>query len=187
MEITPEIMRRSVAKQPFGAFEPFVSGPEAAVVSFYDGVIAALQALEGVCLIREEPHHGSGYASYVSVFLFPDDGTARIEAGDHVLTTGLLLYLSRLAPLATFGASSMTRNKDDEGGSSGFIESHNAGTLPAEGWLEFLGAMEACLAHFHIELLYREPLLVPAPEGITIPTVFDPPYFVFDTLFYWED
>lgn len=187
MEITPDIMRRSVRQQPFGTAEPFVTGDAGAVAAFYETVIEALLALPGVALEREIDHHGSGYASYIQLFLFPADGSSQTAFPEYIHTTGLLLYLSRLAPIAVYGASDTTRNRHSDGGSGGFIESSNVGLLPNADWTEFAEAVTACLAARGIELLPREPLLLPAPEDIIIPTVFDPPYFVFDTLFYWED
>jgi hypothetical protein len=193
MKITQEIIRKSVSQQKFGDFEPFISGEDRAIASFYQGVITGLENLPGVGLFREHDHHGSGYASYVSVFLYPEEGhysgagVAQHDYPEFVHTTGILLYLSRLAPIAVYGASNRTDNKHDGGGSGGFIEASNVGLLPDGDWSEFLGVIEECLQSFRIEILPREPLLLPAPQDISIPTVFDGPYYVFDTLFYWED
>jgi hypothetical protein len=46
---------------------------------------------------------------------------------------------------------------------------------------------ESELRKHGVELLRRGPLSLPAPPDLVIPTVFDAPYTVFDTLFYWED
>ena len=59
---------------------------------------------------------------------------------------------------------------------------------PPEGdWLSFVDEVTGILAKHGIEMLSREELLRPAPSDMEIPTAFDPPYHVFDTLFYWED
>ena len=186
MNLTSEIIRKSVTQQPFGSFEPFVSGDEKAVAAFYDRVVVALKKLPTIRLLRESDHHGSGYASYVSLFLYPSDGHTQQDFPDFVQTDGLLLYVSRLAPVAVFALSSRTSNKNNGGCSSGFIEAGNVGILP-DDWSVFLGEIKACLQFYEIELLDRDPLLDPAPQNVTIPTVFDGPYYVFDTLFYWED
>ena len=187
MQITDAIMNDSVAQVPFGSFEPFVTGTDQDASLFYMLVLSALEEIPGISVIREADHQGSGYASYVSAFLYPSDGSTRRDFPTHVETTGILLYMSRLAPIAVYGASGRSDNKNDSGGGSGFINSENVGTLPEGDWTALLSNVTECLRRFRIEFLPREPLLQPAPEGIAIPTIFDGPYYVFDTLFYWSD
>ena len=187
MEITGDIIEKSVTQQPFGTFEPFLTGDDNDAASFYRDVLSALEKLPGVSVVRESDHYGSGYASYVAAFLYPSDGRSQRDVVDYIETTGILLYLSRLAPIAVFGTSSRTDNKNDKGSSSGFIDVGNVGCLPDGDWAPFLAAITTCLRSFRIEFLPREPLLLPAPDGVSIPTLFDGPYYVFDTLFYWMD
>lgn len=187
MEITDAMIESSVAGRPFGSFEPFVTNDEVAVWSFYSGVLSDLERIPGVAVFREMDHHGSGYASYVSAFLYPDDGRSQLDFPDYTNTTGILVYMSRLAPIAVYGASQRNEHKHNKGTGSGFIEAGNVGTLPEGDWAEFLATVANCLHAFRIELLPREPLLLPARADLSIPTVFDGPYYVFDTLFYWCD
>jgi hypothetical protein len=187
MEITDEIIRKSVAGVLFGNAEPFITGDAQAVGTFYDRALGALKGRHPITVFRELDHHGSGYASYVSAFLYPSDGRSRTVHSSWIETTGILLYLSRLAPIAVFGASARGESKDNKSSSWGFIEARNLNTLPEGDWREFLRDVEEVLARYGIEVLPREPLLLPAPEDVSIPTVFDGPYFVFDTLFYWCD
>jgi hypothetical protein len=154
---------------------------------FYNTVLASLEQIPGVSVFRELDHHGSGYASYVSAFLYPSDLRSRRDFPDYIETTGILLYLSRLAPIAVFGASARTSSKRKSRTSSGFIEVHNVGRLPDGNWTDFLAELANCLRSFRVEILPRDHLVLPAPDGVSIPTVFDGPYFVFDTLFYWSD
>jgi hypothetical protein len=95
--------------------------------------------------------------------------------------------MSRLAPVAVFGASARTDSKGGKGASSGFIDIENVGRLTGGEWSSFLATVADCLHAFRIEFLPREPLLFPAPVGIAIPTLFDGPYYVFDIIFYWSD
>ena len=187
MEITNEIIERSVNEQLFGSFEPFVTGDSAAVGSFYKRVFAALERLHNVNVVPEPDHYGSGYASYVSVFLYPRDGRSRRDSPDRVETTGILLYMSRLAPIAVFGRDRRSQNKHNSGASYGFIRTENLGKLPDGDWSDFFYAVRKCIEAQGIEFLPSEPLLRPAPEGVDIPTIFSGPYYVFDTLFYWCD
>jgi hypothetical protein len=187
VQITDAIICDSVAQQPFGSFEPFITGTDRDAWHFYSDVLATLEHAPGVSVIREADHQGSGYASYVSAFLFPSDGSTRQDHPTYVQTIGILLYMSRLAPIAVYGASGRTDNKHDTGASSGFIDADNVGTLPVGDWTAFVATVTECLHRFRIEVLPRDPLLQPAPDGIEIPTVFDGPYYVFDTLFYWCD
>lgn len=187
MQITDAIIRDSVAQRPFGSFEPFVSGRDRDASKFYSGVLSALERILGISVFRELDHQGSGYASYVSAFLYPSDGSTQRDHFTYIETTGILLYLSRLAPIAVYGASGRTDRKDNGGSSSGFIGVDNVGTLPEGDWTSFIAVVTQCLREFRIEILPREPLLQPAPDDIKIPKVFDGPYFIFDTLFYWSD
>jgi hypothetical protein len=180
-------MRKSVEQIPFGSVEPFSSGDPGQVEAFYARLIVALERTPQIRVLRDPDHHGSGYASYISLFLSPRDGSSITEHPAYFETGGILLDLSRLAPIAVHGASSRTRNKRNPGSSSGLISMDNLGTLPGEKWAPFARIMKTCLRHCGIELLQREPLSLRAPDYLKIPTVFDGPHHVFDTLFYWED
>jgi hypothetical protein len=187
MEITDAILRKSVAQKAFGSFEPFIGGDEHEVSAFYDSVLSALASNDTICVHRESDHHGSGYASYVSAFLFPSDGRSQRAFPNHIETGGILLYMSRLAPIAVFGASARTASIDGQSSSLGFIGVDNVGTPPDGDWEWFVETLQKLLQSFGIELLPRAPLLIPAPDDISIPTVFDGPYYILDALFYWED
>ena len=93
----------------------------------------------------------------------------------------------RDAPIAVFDASSRTRNKRDSGTSSGYITTDNLDRLPPGDWSDLLRTLRIVLEAHGVELLPTAPLLAPAPDGIRIPSAFDGPHAVFDTLFYWED
>jgi hypothetical protein len=95
--------------------------------------------------------------------------------------------MSRLAPIAVYGASERWENKLQWGGGSGYITTENLGKLPGDEWTSFLSVVQRCVEAKGVEFLPCELLLPAAPEGISIPTVFDGPYYVFDTLFYWCD
>lgn len=184
--ITREVIEKSVQACPLCAEEPFLSGDETAVAGFYKRMFADLRR-DGMDVLIEADHHGSGYASYISAFLSRRGGVDEIDYPAYVETIGLLLYVSRLAPIAVFGASSRTRNKRNSGTSSGFITTDNLDRLPPGDWSGLLRTLRLVLDAHGVELLPTAPLLAPAPDGIRIPTAFDGPYAVFDTLFYWED
>lgn len=57
----------------------------------------------------------------------------------------------------------------------------------ARRWRGLLRTLRIVLDAHGVELLPTAPLLAPAPDEIRIPTAFDGPHAVFDTLFYWED
>jgi hypothetical protein len=186
MKISRATIDRAVAAQPLGSEEPFLSGPDEAIASFYKRVFAALERSR-IRVLMEPDHHGSGYASYISTFLYRADGVGVRDFPAYRETAGLLLYVSRLAPVAVFGASDRTQNHNNTGSSSGFIRINNLNKLPGDDWADFLWTVKRVLHNHGVELLATEPLLEPAPEGLRIPTAFDGPYYVFDTLFYWED
>jgi hypothetical protein len=187
MDVTVEVMRKALLREAFGDFEPFVTGDDEAVESFYGQVLARLDSSPGVAVLREEDHYGSGYASYISAFLYPEDGSSRIDHFEYVETIGILLYLSRLAPIAVFGKSSRTQNRRNSGASFGFIGVDGLNQLPPGDWSDLVRTVESSLRAAHVELLPREPLLAAAPSDIEFPTWFDGSHHVFDTLFYWMD
>lgn len=185
MEITETMIARSVARKPFGDFEPFISGKDKKVEAFYDDVLTALKSIRGITVVDGKNYQG--YASYVAFFLYPSDGRSRREFPSYTEITGVLLYMSRLAPIAVYGESFRSSTKDHMGGASGSIEVSNVGILPDKGWKTFINPVIACLHSFGIEVLPRESLIFSAPKGISVPSTFEGPYFIFDTLFYWND
>jgi hypothetical protein len=60
----------------------------------------------------------------------------------------------------------------------------NVGMLADGVWTASIAAFRDCLRGFRIEVLARETRLQPAPDDIEIPSVFDGPYYIFDTLFH---
>ena len=153
IQITDKIINDSVVQRPFGSFEPFIAGTDHDVQRFYSDVLDTLAQVSEISVRREIDHRGSGYASYVEAFLYPSDGSTQSDQPGYVETTGILLYMSRLAPIAVYGASGRTDNKDQLGSTSGFINVENVGTLPEGDWTKFLEAVTCCLAHFRIEFL----------------------------------
>src|SRR5438046_1845371 len=156
MEITQDMMRRAVRQQALSAREPFCPGREAPVSAFYDRVLRDLERHDEIAVVRELAHHGSGYASYVSAFLYKKDGTSTREFPAHIEKTGVLLYMSRLGPFAVFGASSITAAKDGKSSSSGFVAADNLGLLPEGDCLSFVDEVTGILAKHGLEMLSRE-------------------------------
>lgn len=187
MEITKQVIQNSIAAKPFGVVEPFISGEKSKVDGFYKKIFADLERTGKISIYREVDHYGSGYASYISAFIYPRDGSSLVEFSSHVETTGLLLYCSRLAPIAVYGASARTQNKNNQGSSSGFITLENLYESPKGDWIAFLRLLCKTLEENGVIMPPKDVLMQPAPKDIKIPTVFDPPYYIYDTLFYWQD
>ncbi|WP_066304446.1 hypothetical protein [Bacillus sp. FJAT-29814] len=74
------------------------------------------------------------------------------------------------------------------GGSSDFLEMDKVGTVPPGNWEEQVKAIKDVLERYQYTILEQDYLNQLLPFDADIPTIFsEPPYRVYDALFYWED
>jgi hypothetical protein len=187
MPLSDADLRSLLAGRPFGLGTVYAGGDEAAIEGFLRGVVSGLARSALVAAEADFGHYGSGYASYVDVFCPKRGGRSTTEANDVQWIDGLVIYLSRLAPVAALGPSQRTRHRT--GGSSDYLDASKVGLLPPGDWSAEANEVRAKLAeNYGFTLLGQDELNRPLPFNADIATVLgDRPYRVFDAIFYWED
>ncbi len=195
MDFTKEYLTDIVKGKAKGDFSPFSSGQWEEVDVYLKRVVGRLKDIRSLTLKAEFDHYGSGFSSYVHLYVSKRDksdvkitlnGKLRTEE-----TNGLMIYLCRLAPYAVFaeGYWSTTYNQEEwDSGSSHYIESSEVGTLPNSDWQTQLIEIKNRLNEASITVLTKEELDRKLDFDIQIPTILsDPPYQVFDCFFHWTD
>lgn len=184
--LTGERLRRIISGTAVGDIWPYADGTEAEIEGYLKRVVADLDRTPSLDAKADFDHYGSGYASYVHVFCSKSKGRSTTRRGTTDWIDGFSVYLCRLAPVAAYGPSQRTRHA--QGGSADFLSPHTVGETPRGEWVEEERELAAVLARHGFTLPDRVELCAPLPFRAEIPTVLtDPPYQVFDALFYWED
>jgi hypothetical protein len=187
MPLSDADLRSLIAGRPFGPGTVYEGGDEAAIEGFLRGVVAGLARSALVEVEADFGHYGSGYASYVDVFCPKRGGRSTAVVNGVRWIDGLVIYLSRLAPVAAFGPSQRTRHRT--GGSYDYLDAGKVGVLPPGDWSAEAKEVRAKLAgRYGFALLGQDELSRPLPLNADIATALaDRPYRVFDAVFYWED
>jgi hypothetical protein len=186
MDLSETTLRKLIAGQPSGDMAPYQAGDADEIERYLKRILRDLEDSRNIKLSADFNHYGSGYASYVDVFCWKKDGSAESTVKDCCTTNGISLYLNRLAPCAVWGVNQRTQSA--QSGSYGFLRVETMGVHPPGDWSEFIAEVERKLKKWNIEIPSRERLLPSLSFEVTIPTILsDPPYHVFDALFYWED
>lgn len=186
MPLSDAELRSFIAGRPFGPGTPYEGG-EAVIEKHLRKTVAGLARSSLIEVEADFGHYGSGYASYVDVFCPKRGGRSTTEADGIRRIDGLVIYLSRLAPLAAFGAGQRTRH--DKGGSMNYLDADQVGKAPPGDWTTVTAEVRTKLARYYgFTLLSQDELSRPLPFDAKIPTVIsNRPYRVFDAVFYWED
>lgn len=178
---------RSIARGAIvGDWPPYDAGDEQAVERFLRRVVDELRRCRALEVEADFDAYGSGYASYVDVFLTPRGGRSTVHRDGMDWTDGLHLYLCRLAPIAAYGPGQRTRHA--RGGSRTFLRSDRLFETPPGDWSEQVHALETVLARHTLEFVRKAKLNALLPFDLDIRTALErPPFRYFDALFHWED
>ena len=158
-------------------------------------IVGRLGEIKSIQIESDFNHYGSGFSSYVHLYLSKRDGSdveiTQIDDFRTKETNGLMMYLSRMAPYSVYaeGTWHETYNKDKwQSSSSHYIEPEDIGTLPGSDWITEVNEIKDVLKQYGVTLFTREELDKKLSFEINIPTILsDPPYRVFDCFFYWQD
>lgn len=133
--------------------------------------------------------YGSGYASYVDVFLTWRDGSARRSDGGETWIQGIALGLCRLAPIATLFADALVSRSEDGSGSSYLPDVAMVAGNPIPGWEQPCREVTQVLDRHGITLLHPVLLSEQIDANVNVETNLAdrPPYSVFDAWFHWMD
>lgn len=186
-DLSEQHLRDVIAQRPVGPAPPYAGGVGAEIEDHLRRVVAAL-ASDGLLDVEADfDHYWSGYASYVDVFCSKSGGRSTTREGTLERTDGLSLYLCRLAPVAAVGPGQTTRQGRSTAG-SGFLRPESVGATPDGDWAAESRAVSEALSRYGFSVPARAELSAPLPFDAQIATVLsDPPYQVYDALFYWED
>lgn len=186
MRLSETELRKLIAAQPAGEDWPFAGGTEAEIEGHLKRIVAQLGRSALLEVEAEFGHYGSGYASYVHVFVYKKNRGSTRRRGDVDWIDGVAVYLCRLAPVAVYGAEQRTRGAT--GSSFEFLCAERLYEPPPGNWDQEVGEIEQKLRSFGLELPSKAELGTTLPFDARIPTILaEPPYRVFDALFYWED
>ena len=195
MEFEKEYLTDLVKGKTKGNFPPFSSGKWKKSDEYLKQIVGRLKDIKSIQIEADFNHYGSGFSSYVHLYLskrdksdtkISQDGELRTEE-----TNGIMMYLCRMAPFSVYGEGTWhkTFNKDKwQSGGSHYIEPEDIGTTPESDWNNELIEIKNILNQYGITILTEKELDKKLEFEINIPTILsDPPYRVFDCLFYWED
>lgn len=191
MKFSNDILKRIIDVRTVEEFYPYTGESFAEIGNevdyFIKQVVNQFKNSKVITIETEFDHYGSGFASYVDVFITKKDGSSIKEIDDITWIQGVSLYLCRLAPVAVFGKNEKTKDKNG-GGSFGFLREDNVGTTPEGNWEEIIDEVTNVLKQNQIQLLNRDLIMKPLEFEIEIHTILkDSNYNIFDVLFYWED
>lgn len=165
------------------------TGGPTAVEGFLRRVVADLNRLPALIVEHAEfRHYGSGYASYVDVFMTKRDGSMRRSANGRTDVEGLTLALCRLAPLAVLLKHSWRSSGPGAAGGHSMPELLRVVDIDLPEWAEECRQIRQMLDGHGIALLGLQVLGLPLDARLRVETALgDPPYCVFDAWFHWMD
>ena len=195
MKFNKDYLTELVQGKTKGDFPPFSTGNWEKSDGYLEQVMGRLKDIKSIHVEADFKHYGSGFSSYVPLYLSKRDksdlqisqnGDLRIEE-----TNGLILYLCRMAPFSVYAKGTWNKTfKNDkwQSGVSHYIEPKDIGTKPKVDWDSELTVIQNILNQYGISFLTKEELDKKLEFELSIPTILsDPPFRVFDCLFYWED
>lgn len=188
MPLTEDAIHTLLSQKSISPFAPWSSNDEATIDQFYRSICVELKETLGVQDKSEWNHYGSGYASYVDVWLYKPIEEFHITVnGPGQCYAGLVLLFSRLSHY--YVAFEAVKCWQDDSRSSSYLpcyESIDNFSRPAV--MQLLAEAQRVLQKYGLVRLHQSDLSAGLSPEIVVPTILtDPPYHQFDALFYWED
>jgi hypothetical protein len=200
MELTTDILQKTCKEQIVGDFYPYNTGDWDETEKYIEALVGRIKGIPTLNVNADFDHFGTGTASFVEVYATKRDGSLTIarqeKTNDHLLTTetheGLLIAISRVAPVAVMGSDKRTEKTKDgkfDSTSLSHIQSQIVDILPPGDWHNEIEQIKRLLDEFNIRLLDSFTIEQPLDFDANIRTVLNSSrtYKVFDALFYWED
>jgi hypothetical protein len=177
-------LKKLINNECIGSFYPYIEGNE--VENYIKLIVADLNRSAQVMAEPDYSMYGSGYASYVDIFCYKRDGSSKVQKGGVSWIDGITVYICRLAPIACFGATQVTRHPS--GGSHEFLRPERLEVFPKGDWEGFANEIKTRLAKYNISIIDKNYATEPIPFETKIATILsDSQYKIFDAFFYWED
>lgn len=196
---TNEQWARFIQGETFGDTYPYDTGDKQQIEMHLLRLYRQLQRIPSLCCEAEFSHFGSGYASFVEFFCYRKQDIILHKEKEkygirQVVKTGLLLNVSRLAPLFIYGEDEryetvkLATNEIISGGYSSLPGQNNINCVRDE-LVPLLTKVTPHLEKFGYQLLEQRQAVAPLPLQTKIPTLYREAgqYRKLDALFYWED
>lgn len=184
MDVSDAMLRSVIDGVVVGSEWPFSTGKANTVEAHMRQAVQQLELVLGISLKADWDHYGSGFASYVDIFCPLVQEIKDSNRYDY----GLRIYLCRLAPVAVMAPASTVTSLDNCSFSSGFIRNDGKWEAIPESMHDVALQCRRMIEEYG--WTWPEPSRLGEPLGFdaNIPTILaDPPYHIFDALFYWED
>lgn len=167
------------------------AGGAEAVEGYLRQVVADLNRVLGLVVEHAEfGHYGSGYASFVDVFLTWRDGSARrVDPDGYTTVEGLSVALCRLAPIACILSPGERSHHPDGHGCHSMPWLDAVTDTPIPRWEEGCEQISQVLDRHGIAVVGPHLLSRPALPHLKIDTNLGggPHYSIFDVWFHWMD
>lgn len=187
---TNDELKRIIDMKPVGNFYPYNMEEYDfdAVDQYIHKVVDTLRTIPNLAFAADFDSHGSGYASYVHIFCWKKAGSSKTVVERTITTTGIRLYICRLAPVAVMGEGEMWKHTIGSSGGNDLLSSNTVDVIPKGNWREQWESIRHVLKKYGYTILDRKFVKKRLPFEATIQTILtDPPYELFDAFFYWED
>lgn len=192
---TNEELRMLIDGKMIGAYYPYDTGDEQAVLNYLKIIQAEFDRMPTLYCEAEPLHFGSGYASYVEWFIYTDQDSEISEANGirTIEKKGLVVKISLLSPVILIGVGAKTidieieRDEEVSGSKDVFCEAWQL--IIPEGFKDLLSTIERTFMKYQFTVLQKEDVTPQLPFQASIPTLFRKPgkYLIWDAIFYWED
>ena len=185
MKMNPETIKDIVKGKSISDAWPWNVVDKKSVIGHIKKCIAEINRKLNLKAKSEFNHYGSGYASFVDCFFYSEAKSTKVNYATTGYT-GLIVLFSRLSNFYAYGEGDKTWHKT--GGSSYLPHADMVGSLKDIYNLQIIDKVNDLLAENGWQQLTKEYANQYLGFDISIPTILnDPPFKVFDAIFYWED
>lgn len=190
-------LRQLIAGEVIGEEYPYCTKNEDDILNHMRQLYYEFSRMHNIVCEAEWNHFGSGYASYVEMFLY-NKKNVHVSINEKAkqrkeVRNGVVINISRLAPVAIIGDDkrySTYSIKTEEYIGGGYYPLAKASDIKVSEELRPLAEkMRDIVQRYGYTLLGEKELILPLPFKANIPTIFTQPrdYTIFDAVFYWMD
>lgn len=194
---TNEQLRELIKGNCIGTTFPYDTKNEAEIEAHIRRLYYRIKRIPNMICEAEWDHFGSGYASFVEFFCYEKEDVKRTTTSygmEEVEIEGVLINISRLAPVAIFGDDERSKTLRIEtgeviGGCRSSIMGGYALKEVDDQFQPMIRELSKALAEFDYDVLANEYLNQALPFKAKIPTLYSEAreYTIADAIFYWED
>lgn len=194
---TDEQLKELINGNPIGIIFPYDTKNEVEIEAHIRRLYYRIKRIPNIICEAEWDHFGSGYASFVEFFCYEMEHVKRVTTPygiEEVEIEGVLVNISRLAPVAIFGDDERSKTirietGEEIGGCGGSIMGGYQLENVKDRFQPMIRHLTNALAEFNYDVLPIELLNQTLPFKAKIPTIYSEPreYSIADAIFYWED